>query len=202
MCCFGRFGNAPGTDPLIARTQRGVRGRDVSIPSDAHEAHTWLLFEPSQRLLETALATRRRILGEEHSDTLSTLDNLATVLNAQGRLDEAEPLYRQAIETSRRVLVHRDRQTLKMVSNLCTVVRQQGKFDEAEGLCREAVDGLRELGGINDQDAIVALQILGAGHVEQARLIPLWPESSTTSPSCKLGKAGSMPVTPTSSAPF
>ena len=40
-------------------------------------------------------------LGEDHPDTLTCLNNLAGLLHAQGRLAEAEPLYREALEKSR-----------------------------------------------------------------------------------------------------
>ena len=39
-------------------------------------------------------------LGEDHPDTLSSLNNLALLLKAQGHLAEAEPLYREALEKS------------------------------------------------------------------------------------------------------
>ena len=37
-------------------------------------------------------------LGEDHPDTLQSLNNLALLLQAQGRLAEAEPLHREALE--------------------------------------------------------------------------------------------------------
>ena len=39
-------------------------------------------------------------LGEDHPDTLQSLNNMAVLLKAQGRLAEAEPLFRQALEKS------------------------------------------------------------------------------------------------------
>ena len=39
-------------------------------------------------------------LGKDHPDTLCCLNNLAGLLQAQGRLAEAEPLYREALEKS------------------------------------------------------------------------------------------------------
>ena len=39
-------------------------------------------------------------LGEDHPDTLLSLNNMAFLLKAQGRLAEAEPLYREALERS------------------------------------------------------------------------------------------------------
>ena len=37
-------------------------------------------------------------LGKDHPDTLSSLNNLAVLLHAQGNLAEAEPLFREALE--------------------------------------------------------------------------------------------------------
>ena len=39
-------------------------------------------------------------LGEDHPDTVTSLNNLAGVLEAQGHLKEAEALYREAVEKS------------------------------------------------------------------------------------------------------
>ena len=39
-------------------------------------------------------------LGEDHPDTLRSLNNMALLLKAQGHLEEAKPLYREALEKS------------------------------------------------------------------------------------------------------
>ena len=44
------------------------------------------------------LRIRKRVLGEEHPDTLDTLNNLAVVYSTQGRHDEAIPRYTKLIE--------------------------------------------------------------------------------------------------------
>ena len=43
----------------------------------------------------------RKKLGGQHPDTLTSVNNLAALLKAQGRLEEAEPLFREAVEGSR-----------------------------------------------------------------------------------------------------
>ena len=50
----------------------------------------------------THVHTRARTLrhartGPTHPDTLTSVNNLAGLLQAQGKLDEAEPLYRRAL---------------------------------------------------------------------------------------------------------
>jgi serine/threonine protein kinase len=62
------------------------------------------LYPQAEPLLERALAERRRVLGEDHPDTLGSMNHLADLYGDQGRHDEAEPLLLEALETSRRVL--------------------------------------------------------------------------------------------------
>jgi len=43
------------------------------------------------------------MLGEEHPDTLSTINNLAVCLSNQSKNGEAEALYRQALAAKQKV---------------------------------------------------------------------------------------------------
>ena len=38
------------------------------------------------------------MLGREHPDTLTSVNNLAALYDTQGRYGEAEPLYKRALE--------------------------------------------------------------------------------------------------------
>ena len=67
-------------------------------------------------LQESALATRRRVLGEEHPDTITSINNMGVLLQSQGKLAEAEPYYRDALEKSRRVLGEEHPNTIISVS--------------------------------------------------------------------------------------
>ncbi|QOJ15201.1 MAG: serine/threonine protein kinase [Planctomycetia bacterium] len=59
------------------------------------------LAEPALELERQALADRRCILGEEHSDTLVTMSNVALHLTALGRWSEAEEILRDTLAKSR-----------------------------------------------------------------------------------------------------
>jgi Tetratricopeptide repeat len=50
------------------------------------------------------METRKRVLGQEHPDTLTSMANLASTFWSQGRWKEAEELEMQVMETSVRVL--------------------------------------------------------------------------------------------------
>jgi len=51
------------------------------------------LYAQAEPLIEQALGEQRRVLGDDHEETLSSMNNLAFLYRDQGRYDEAEPLY-------------------------------------------------------------------------------------------------------------
>jgi hypothetical protein len=74
--------------------------------------HSWMLncvarylrtqgdLSAARALHEQALAIRRRVEGEEHPDTLQSMNNLAATLWAQGHSDEAITLMSEAVARS------------------------------------------------------------------------------------------------------
>ena len=55
-------------------------------------------------LLEATLDDRRRVLGEDHPDTLGSRNNLAGAYRAAGDLGRAIPPYEATLDDCRRVL--------------------------------------------------------------------------------------------------
>jgi tetratricopeptide (TPR) repeat protein len=64
------------------------------------------------------------------------VNSLALLLEAQGKLAEAEPLYRRALEGREQQLGAHHPSTLTSVNNLAMLLRTQGKLAEAELLYR------------------------------------------------------------------
>ncbi len=79
-----------------------------------------------------ALALRETVLGNEYPDTLMSMNNLAVVLNSQGKYKEAERIYRQELALAERVLGNEHPFTLTSINNLAEVLNSQGKYKEAE----------------------------------------------------------------------
>ncbi|MCB1823824.1 MAG: CHAT domain-containing protein, partial [Candidatus Competibacteraceae bacterium] len=61
-------------------------------------------YGEAEPLLRQALAAREKVLGPEHPDTLSSVNDLAGLYQAQGRYGEAEPLYQRALAAREKVL--------------------------------------------------------------------------------------------------
>ena len=101
----------------------------------------FLISQPMRTLQrETeAVAAYRAKRGYRHLGTLVALADLAVNLQEQGKLTEAEPLFREVVAARREVSGNDDVATIKAVGNLGKVLLEQGKLAEAELLLVEAV---------------------------------------------------------------
>ena len=68
----------------------------------------------------------KRVLGEEHPSTLTSMANLASTFRNQGRWKEAEQLEVQVMDTRKRVLGEEHTDTLTSMANLASTFRNQG----------------------------------------------------------------------------
>ena len=122
--------------------------------------------EPQER----ALAARRRVLGDDHPDTLNSICNMGMLLEAQGELEEAEPYCREAMETSRRVLGVEHHNTLTCINNMGLLLQSQGKLEEAERYYREALETRRRVLGDEHPDTLISINSTGILLQSQGKL--------------------------------
>jgi hypothetical protein len=69
------------------------------------------------------LEARRRVLGPEHPNTLSTASNQACTLYNQGKHAEAESIFSELLVARRRVLGPEHPRTLETAANLAACSR-------------------------------------------------------------------------------
>jgi serine/threonine protein kinase/tetratricopeptide (TPR) repeat protein len=97
------------------------------------------LYSRAHELLASSVATRQRVLGPSHPDTLRSMEDLAWLLSQEGQLVEAERLQRQVL-AARRDTLHPDAESLaRAEDHLAATLAEAGRFGEAEGLDREAL---------------------------------------------------------------
>jgi tetratricopeptide (TPR) repeat protein len=96
-------------------------------------------WKEAEELFVQVMETRKRVLGEEHPDTLTSMANLASTFWNQGRWKEAEELEVQAMETRKRVLGEKHPDTLTSMNNLAFAWKWQGRDAEALKLMDECV---------------------------------------------------------------
>ena len=80
------------------------------------------------------METTKRVLGEEHPHSLTSLDNLVSTYGNQGQWKAAEELQVLVMEKRRRVLGEEHPDSLRSVANLASTYQSQGRWKEAEEL--------------------------------------------------------------------
>ena len=77
------------------------------------------------------METRKRVLGEEHLDTIRSISHLSYTYRQQGRWAEAETLQVKLMETRKRVLGRDHPSTLSIMASLAETFQHQDRRKEA-----------------------------------------------------------------------
>ena len=128
------------------------------------------LLEAATQPQKETLEIRRHVLGDEHSDTLTSINFMGDLLLHQGKLAEAEPSIREAMETRRRTLGAEHPATLASMHTLAVLFHNQGKLAEAERLYRQALDRRRRQLGDEHPATLDSMHDLARLLQEQNRL--------------------------------
>jgi len=126
-------------------------------------------FWEAEPLWKSCQAICERVLGPEHPDTLSTVNNLAVLYDDQGKYEQAEPLYQRALEASERVLGLEHPDTLSTVNNLANLYADQGKYEQAEPLYQRALETRERVLGPEHPDKLLTVNNLAAFYHDQGK---------------------------------
>ena len=109
----------------------------------------------AELLFREELAAKRRTLGDDHADTLFSINSLGVLLDRKGDKAGAEPLLREALAGRKRVLGKMHPDTLRSATNLGALLYECGNMAEAAPMLREALSG--------------CCRVLGAAHEDTKR---------------------------------
>ena len=118
------------------------------------------------------LSARLQAERTDGQATNFTLDTLALELKAQGKFDEAEPLFREALEVLRETLGNRHPRTLRCIGHLGMLLKSKGDLAAAELLLREALEGRRETLGSRHPRTLLSIDNLDQLVQEQVETSP------------------------------
>ena len=104
-------------------------------------------FNNAEQLDVQVMDMRKKLLGEEHPDTLTSMANLASTYRNQGRWNEAEKLFVKVMDMRKKLLGEEHPDTLTSMANLASTYRNQGRLDEAEKLEVQVMDIRKKLLG-------------------------------------------------------
>ena len=130
-------------------------------------------YSESEELFVQVVETRKRVLGEEHPDTLKSIGNLASTFWSQGRWKEAEELDAQVLETRKRVLGDEHPSVLKSMANLASIILDQGRWKEAEELFVQVIETRKKVLGEQHPSTLIGIGNLALTYRHQGR----WKEA-------------------------
>jgi non-specific serine/threonine protein kinase/serine/threonine-protein kinase len=152
----GKFDKQPVVEASIRYTM-GITYKDLG------------LYDEAQGQLERALDLRRRELGENHVDTLTTAADLGLVLRRRGDSAKAEALLVSLLAASRRALGDAHPTTLQTMADLAGNYQDQGKFAEAEPLFVGALEARRRTQGSDHPDTLATMNNLSLLYRSEGR---------------------------------
>ena len=132
-------------------------------------------------LYRRALAIQERSLGGEHPQLANTLNNLAAMLDQQGKFTESEPLQRRALAILEKSLGPLHPDTAATLTTLAVSLDRQGKIVESEKTYLRAVETSRNAG--NPRTLLLNSSRLGFALAKRGRYreaLPYYRESIDT----------------------
>jgi tetratricopeptide (TPR) repeat protein len=111
-------------------------------------------YAEAERIIREVLGVSRRVLGEEHPDTLTHASNLAKSLWNQGKFAGAERIHREVLGARKQVLGEEHAATLTSGSNLALSLLKQGKHAEAEPIQRLVLGARKRVLGEDHPDTL------------------------------------------------
>jgi eukaryotic-like serine/threonine-protein kinase len=128
------------------------------------------LFDRAVQPQAEALKIRRYVLGDDHPDTLASMNNMGVLYQWQGNLTEAELYLREALEGRRRVFGVHHPETVTSINNVGVLLRQRGALTDAESYLREALDARRRIIGDEHSDTLEIANNIGIVLLRQVKL--------------------------------
>jgi tetratricopeptide (TPR) repeat protein len=126
-----------------------------------------------EKISVKAMKTRRRLLGQEDEQTLSSIAMVGLIYSLEGRWKEAEELFVQVVETRKRVLGAEHLDTLTSMNNLAETYRNQGRWKEAEELFVQVMETRKRVLGAEHPSTLTIMNNLAETYRNQGR----WKEA-------------------------
>ena len=148
-------------------------GMEVEAAKYYNQAGLWFKdhydWVTSEALLKIALSIREEVLGAEHPDTATSLNNLAFFYDAQGEYKQAESLHLRALEIREKVFGADHPNTATSLNNLASLYENQGKFEKSEPYLLRALKTREKVLGPEHPDTAGSLNNLASLYMSQGK---------------------------------
>ena len=134
-------------------------------------------YADAEKLAKQVLAIHEEVLGPDHSDTATALDNLAMLYKAQRNYAEALPLFQRSLTIREKALGPDHPSVATPLNNLASLYEAQGNYTDALPLLQRALKIREKALGPDDPGVAAALNELAVLYQDQgndADALPLF----------------------------
>ncbi|KAH7145662.1 hypothetical protein B0J13DRAFT_675286 [Dactylonectria estremocensis] len=135
----------------------------------AYFLHTQGRWHEEESIEEKMLELQRKVLGERHGDTITTMSNLAVTYGEQGRYNMAETMNLKVQELRQEILGELHLDTIWSMANLASIYRAQGRYSKAESMQQKALEIRREVLGELHPETLRSIANLASIYYKQGR---------------------------------
>ncbi|QRW06373.1 kinesin light chain [Ceratobasidium sp. AG-Ba] len=118
---------------------------------------------------EITFEGRKQVLGEEDTNTLLSMNNLALTYRQLGKYRDAVVLQEQLVDIRKRVSGHEHRYILIAMSNLASTYYDLGRYTDAQSLHLHILDTRKRAYGHEDPDTLLSMHDLAVTYKAQGR---------------------------------
>ena len=127
-------------------------------------------LDNAEQIAKEVLCMRKKLLGAKHSDTLTSMGDLARIYFSQRKLNDAEQLGVQVLNMRKKLLGAKHLDTLTSMADLAKTYRFQKKLNEAEQLAVQVLDMRKKLLGAEHPDTLTSMGNLSSTYYYQRKL--------------------------------
>ena len=159
-----------GSDMVSASSDLTISREHLSMANLAATYRDQGRYDEAEKLQVQVMEIRKRVLGEKHPDTLTSIANLASIHRDQERW-KAEELFVQVMEIRKRVLGQEHPDTLTSMANLASIYVQERW--KAEELLVQVIETRKRVLGQEHPDTLTSMANLASIYRDQER----WKEA-------------------------
>jgi len=115
------------------------------------------LYDEAERHLPVAVEMYRRLLSEEHVETIRSMNALALLYSREGRLDEALVLNERTVEQARNALGEENSETLTALNRKAALMSDTGRWEGLLTLQKNTLEQRRRTLGDEHPDTLKSM---------------------------------------------
>ena len=128
-------------------------------------------YAQAEPLAIKTLEISRRVLGDEHTETLANMNGLGVLYRCEGKHAQAEPLLTKSLEARLRLLGDQHPDTLASRSDLAALYRTENKYAQAAALFTPVLEARRRVLGRAHPDTTEVMVCLAEVRLQQKQYV-------------------------------